>query len=361
MKYPALIINREKLETNINIIQGLFKERALSFCAVTKCFCAKPEILDIYYKTGIREFADSRIENLKKINYNDVTRWLLRLPMLSEVEDVVRYSDISLNSELQTVAALSECALRLGKKHKIILMIDVGDLREGVLPEDALNTAGEMLKHKGIEFYGVGVNFNCFGGIIPTTKNVSIVTSLALEISKKYGIEVPIISGGNSGSMHFLTENTMPAGVNNLRLGEVIFFGRETSYQKLIESSLPASRQTMHEDVFTLKAQIIELKQKPSVPIGEAGLNAFGEKVVFEDKGEMLRAIIACGRQDVDIEKIKAIDEEIDIIGQSSDHIILDLTRCKKKYKVGDIIDFSISYGSLLSLSTSEYVNVLIT
>jgi len=128
----------------------------------------------------------------------------------------------------------------------------------------------------------------------------------------------------------------------------VVFFGRETSYQELITG--------MHEDVFKLDAQIIELKKKPSVPSGAIGLNAFGEKVVFEDKGDMLRAIVACGRQDVSLGKLTPIDPNIKILGLSSDHMILDVTGASKGHKVGDIISFGISYGSLLALSTSEYV-----
>ena len=348
MKYPSLITNKTKLTENIGIIQKLCREYPISFCAVTKCFCAIPEIVDVYYKAGVREFADTRIANLRRIGYPDVKRWLLRLPMLSEVDDAVRYADISLNSEVKTVAALSEAAVKLGRKHKIVLMIDVGDLREGVLAEKAVETAGEMLKYEGIEFYGVGVNFNCFGGIIPNAENVAIATNAAREIAEKYNIDIPVFSGGNSGSMHLLTGRTMPPEVNYLRLGEVVFFGRETSYQQLIGN--------MHEDVFRLEAQIIELQKKPSMPIGEAGLNAFGEKVVFEDKGDMLRAIVACGRQDVDMDKITPHDPKIEVIGQSSDHMIIDVTHSDKKYAVGDIISFSISYGSLLSLSTSEYI-----
>ena len=351
MKYPALIINKAKLTENINIIQKICGEYPISFCAVTKCFCAAPEILDIYYKAGVRDFADTRIPNLKKINYTDVRRWLLCLPMLSEAEDVVKYADISLNSEVKTIAALSECALTLGKRHKVILMIDVGDLREGVMPEKAVETAGEFLKHKGIELFGVGVNFNCFGGIIPNPESIAIVVQKAKEIEKKYGITLPVISCGNSGSMHLLKNRTMPAEVNFLRFGEVVLFGRETSYQELVGN--------MHEDVFRLEVQIIELQKKPSVPMGERGLNAFGEKVTFADKGNMMRAIVACGRQDVDISKIKPHDPKIEIIGQSSDHMIIDLTQSDKKYEVGDVLSFSISYGSLLSLSTSQYIHQL--
>jgi predicted amino acid racemase len=353
MQYPALIINKSKLSHNIKIIQKLCADNGINFCAVTKVFCANPEITQVYYNAGVREFADTRIANLKKINYPDAVRWLLRLPMLSEAEDAVKYSDISLNSEISAVKELSKFAVKLKKNHKVIMMVDVGDLREGVLAVDALGLAGEILKLPNIELHGIGVNYNCFGGVIPTAESLSIITNLAKEIESKYKVKLKVISGGNSGNMHFLTSKTLPKGVNNLRIGEVILIGVETSYQKHIDG--------MYKDVFRLDAQIIELKKKPSMPIGELGLNAFGEKPIFSDRGDMLRAIIALGRQDVDISKIVPLDTKVEILGQSSDHIIIDVTHSDTKYKVGDILSFSISYGSILSLCTSEYVGKVLT
>jgi len=346
--YPALIIDKAKLTENIATIRGICKEKKVSFCAVTKSFCAVKDIVDVYYEADVKDFADTRIANLKRISHPGITRWLLRLPMLSEVDDVVKYSDISLNSEISTVAALSASAVTQNRVHKIILMIDGGDLREGVLPQDAAAVAEEMMRFRNIEFLGVGTNYNCFGGVIPSGESLQRIIDVADEISVRFRTPIQILSGGNSGSFALMTLGTLPRGVNHLRLGEVILFGRETSYQWEIPG--------MHQDIFRLDVQIIELKKKPSVPMGRIGLNAFGEKVVFPDKGEMLRAIVACGRQDVDISKITPIDPHIELLGQSSDHMIVDLTRAETRYRVGDVLSFDVSYGSLLSLCTSEYV-----
>jgi len=352
MKHPALTINKTKLTQNIKVIQELCRQNNINFCAVTKVFCAHPKITQVYYDAGIRDFADSRIENLKTITYPDCTRLLLRLPMLSEANEVVKYSDISLNSEIAVIKSLSKAAQKLGKTHKIILMIDMGDLREGVIPLDAVDTALAIIKLPNIQLYGVGVNYNCYGGVIPSPDSLDEFIRIAEEIEKACGIKLQIISAGNSGAMHFLTSKTMPKRANHLRIGEVILIGIETSYQQHIKR--------MYTDVLQFNAEIIELKKKPSMPIGETGLNAFGERTVFEDKGDMMRAIVACGRQDVAIDAITPLDHSINIIGQSSDHIIIDLTDAAINYKIGDIISFKVSYGSILSLSTSKYVNKII-
>ncbi len=349
MKYPALVIDTQKLKENVQMTMALCQTAGIEVCAVTKAFCAIPEITQAYVEAGIKILADSRIENLKKIPYAGVEKWLLRLPMPCEAKEVVLYSDLSLNSELSTVTLLSQEAEKMGKKHGVLLMIDVGDLREGVMAEDAVTTAGEILKLPGVHLVGLGTNLNCYGGIIPTPDKMQVLLDTQKAIESLYGVQLPVISGGNSGSIYLVTDKTMPQGVNNLRIGEAILLGAETSYQQPLEG--------LHQDAFRLDVQIVELKEKPSLPFGEAGLNAFGEKVVYEDKGMMKRAIVACGRQDVYTEKLIPVDDNIAIIGASSDHTIIDVTHAKREYKVGDVVSFHLVYSGILTLTTSEYVH----
>jgi len=348
MKYPALTIDTNKFKENLKIIHKVTNEAGITVCAVTKCFCALPELTKLYKEIGFCDFADSRLENLQKISYRDVRKWLLRLPMISEAKETVLFADISLNSEIETVRKLGAEAVKLGKKHGVVLMMELGDLREGVLAKDAVVLAGEILKVDGIELLGIGANLNCYGGIIPTPKNLGELVRIAEEIEQVYNITLEIVSGGNSGTVYLLEDNNLPARINNLRLGEIVFIGTETSFQKNLWG--------LHTDIFTLCTEIIEIKEKFSKPYGKVGVNAFGEETKIEDKGLMKRAIVACGRQDVCIDKIEPCDKLIEIIGSSSDHIILNVTHTSKKYHVGDIIEFKINYGALLSLCTSEYV-----
>ncbi len=347
--YPKLNVNKQKLAHNIKFIHKMAKDKGIDICCVTKGFCAHPEIVDVFYENGIREFADSRIENLQKINYVGIKRYLLRLPMISEAKKVVMYSDMSLNSEIETVKALGREACRLGITHKVLLMIDVGDLREGVRPENAVFTAKEMCKVEGIKLFGVGMNVNCYGGVLPTETNIGELVNIAEEIEKECNVKLEIISGGNSGSVYLMLQDRLDRRVNNLRIGELVFCGAETSFQQNIEG--------MFQDVFTLEAEVIEVKDKPSLPIGEMGLNAFGESVAYEDKGVMKRCIIACGRQDISIDNLFPINQAIKKVGSSSDHTILDVTMVED-IKVGDILEFRLNYGAILSLTTSEYVGL---
>lgn len=346
--YPEVIIDLGKFRTNVRHMLEMSHNLGLTMMAVSKVFCADSKLVKILIEENVDYIADSRIENLKQIK-TTIPKVLLRLPMQGEVDDVVKFSDISLNSEISTIKLLNEKASENNKKHGVIIMIDLGDLREGIFNRDEVfSTVKEILKLDNIELKGIGVNLTCYGGVIPTTEIMDSLVTYKNEIEEEFDIRLEIISGGNSSSIGLIQTGQMPIKVNNLRLGESIVLGRETAYGGPIKGT--------HDDVFTLATTIIELKEKPSMPIGEIGMNAFGKKPSFVDKGLMKRAIIGIGRQDVNHEDLIPYDS-IEAIGSSSDHIILDVTKSYGAYEVGDIVLFKLTYGSILSLMTSKYVH----
>jgi predicted amino acid racemase len=346
--YPCVEVDLGKLRHNVKTILGMCSKKNIEVTSVTKVFCAQRPIVEAILEAGVSSIADSRIANLKKLEDLSCEKMLLRIPMISEAHEVVKYSDVSLNSELDTIKALSLAAKDLNKTHDIILMIDLGDLREGVLIEDAESTVREIVKLNNIKLIGLGTNVTCYGGVIPDKENLGKLINLKQDIEKNFSLSLPIISGGNSSSLYMVINDTMPEGISQLRIGESIVLGRETAYGAAVPNC--------HEDVFVLKGEIIEIKNKPTVPTGNIGMDAFGNKPVFEDEGIRKRAIIAVGRQDIRLEGLTPIDEDLSIFGASSDHLILDVTDSKKALKVGDIVDFKIDYGCLLAAMTSIYV-----
>lgn len=352
MNYPALKINLTKLENNTRLLVEKCAPYGISISAVTKVFCGMTEVAEAIVKGGAAILADSRVENLKKLRNFNLPKMLLRIPMLSQIDEVLEYADISLNSEYKVIEALSNAAVKKGKIHDIILMVDLGDLREGVWADDAVEYAGKILQLKGVNLKGIGTNLTCYGAVIPQEDNLSKLEEIANMITQKYGIKLSIISGGNSSSLYMVEEGRIPKAINNLRLGESIVLGNETAYGKRIEGT--------YNDCFTLCAEIIELKEKPSVPIGEIGVDAFGNRPTFVDRGIRKRGILAVGKQDVRIDGLTPIDSDIIILGASSDHMIIDITDSAKEYTIGDIIEFTLDYGALLSTSTSDYVKKVI-
>jgi len=349
--YPQLVIDLKKIKNNLDKILEMVKNAGCSLMIVTKGYCADDEIYKILEASDVDFLADSRIQNLKKYKDSKKQRVLLRLPMGSEADEVVRYADISLNSEIVTIKKLDDAAKKQNKIHNILLMIDLGDLREGIFfknEEEIYDAVENILNLKNIKLNGIGVNLTCYGAVIPKNENLSILVDIAENIERKFNIKLDMISGGNSSSVYLINENQLPERINNLRIGEAFSIGDETSYSQMIDG--------LYDDSFVLEAEIIELKEKQSVPIGETGVDAFGNRPVYEDRGIIKRAIIAVGRQDVDPDNLHPIDRKIDILGASSDHLILDTTKSDIDYKVGDIISFKLSYSSLLRATTSGYV-----
>ena len=347
--YPKLQINLKKLEDNLNACAAITKERGgCSLMIVTKGLCADKEMVKMVAENPHVDFiADSRVKNIASFaqmaRTNGKKTVLLRIPMHCEVSEVVKYVDLSFNSELSTIRLLSEEAKKAGKVHDILLMIDLGDLREGIFfqDEDLIDEAvEEILKMENINLYGIGVNLTCYGAIIPKKENLSQLVAIGQRLEEKYGIKLEMISGGNSSSIYLVDKGQLPEGINNLRLGESFLLGNDTAY----ETKLPGTV----SDGLILQAQIIELKEKPSLPIGEVGVDAFGEKPYYEDRGIMKRAIIGIGKQDTDLGSMTPLDNQIEIMGGSSDHIILDVTHCDKDYQVGDIVEFELGYCGML-------------
>ncbi|MBO1305674.1 alanine/ornithine racemase family PLP-dependent enzyme [Enterococcus sp. 669A] len=352
MKNPRIVVNLEKLEKNIAFIAAKLAASELSITAVTKVFEAHPEMIAVYDKfPEIDYFGDSRIENLISYQASPKKKILIRIPMQSEAEEIVRYADISFNSELETVKCLNQAAKEQNKIHEIVLMVDLGDLREGYFDQqELLADTAEIMKLSNIWIKGLSVNLTCYGAIIPNHQNLGQLVELKKQLQQKYNLTLEMVSGGNSSSLYLLDSSTdyLPEGINNLRIGETFVLGRETAYGETYPQ--------MHQNVFTLKAELVELKTKPSYPIGEIGVDAFGNRPEYVDKGNMKRGVAAIGRQDVNPDDITPLDERIEILGASSDHLILDMSNTGDDYQVGKEVEFSLSYGSLLSSFTSRYV-----
>ncbi len=226
-------------------------------------------------------------------------------------------------------------------------MFDIGDLREGIYyKNDYHSVVKKILMLDAIDFIGIATNLTCFGAVIPTEKTLKKLEVIGKDIEKTYGLSFTIKSFGNSSSLYLFDTDDDFSYFNNLRPGEAIVLGNETAYGKRIENT--------HHDAFTFEAQVIEVYDKPTKPEGEIGVNAFGEKVTYEDRGIVKRAILGFGIQDVDFEDLTPKDDSVVILGASSDHTIVEIKA--GEVEIGSVISFDVNYGSLLKLSTSQYV-----
>ena len=344
---PRIEIDLVKIEHNANKLKALYGSKGIDIVGVTKVVCGDPRIVTALLKSRIKIFADSRVANIQRMRNAGIKAQfiLLRTPIPSQIESVVKYTDISLNSELSVIKGLSTSAVKQNITHKIILMVELGDLREGLMPSDLEATIKEVTELKGIKLVGIGTNLACFGGIKPDEKKMEYLSSITRKIEEKFSLTLEFISGGNSANYNWFMEAKDVGRINNLRLGESIYLGRETLYRTLIPG--------LFADAFTLIAEVIESKIKPFVPWGEICHDAFGNTPKFQDRGKIRRAILGVGLQDVLVSGLTP-KLDVDIIGMTSDHIIVDAKQID--LKVGDGVAFDLNYGALLSAMTSPYV-----
>lgn len=347
MATPRLEINLGKIGHNVKTLKEFYGSKGINIIGVTNAICGNSDIADVFVKNGISILADSRISNIRKMRNEGVNAkfLLLRTPLFSQAEDVVKYADISLNSEISVVESLSNFAVEQNTIHKIILMIELGDLREGIMPSDLDSSIKQIMKLEGIELVGLGTNLACFGGINPDDEKMNYLSSLANNVEEKFGLSLEFVSVGNSVNCNCFMATNSVGRVNNLRIGESILLGRETLDRKPIPE--------MFTDAFTLVAEVIESKTKPALPYGDISQDSSGNIPDFKDNGQMKRAILGVGLQDVMVSGLTP-KLDIEIIGSSSDHVIV--TSNSIELKVGNELGFDVNYGALLSAMTSPYV-----
>jgi predicted amino acid racemase len=354
IRTPRLEIYTDRIETNARVVINLCQAHGAQVACVTKVMSAHPALLRAFENAGADMIADSRILNLQSIANTGLTlpALLLRSPAPSRVADVVRCADYSLNSSVETIELLSRAAQLLKRNHKVIVMVDVGDLREGVWPDRVVSVVQEAAKFPRIEIVGLGANLACYGGVIPTTENMQMLVTIRDACRKATGLALDLISGGNSANLPLLASGGMPKEINHFRIGEAIILGRNV----LDRSPWPGTRQ----DTIRVVAEVIEVERKPSTPIGTRGQDAFGSRAEFVDRGIRKRALCNIGRQDVMVDRITPEDKGIIVLGGSSDHLVLDVEAAEQDVKLGDEIGFFPSYGSLLAATTSPYMQKVV-
>ncbi len=343
---PRIEISLSQIRDNAQVLSKLYGQKNISLMGVSKGVLGEPSIAKAMIQGGVKFIADSRIENIQKMkNAGISTRFVLLRTSLSQAESVVKNADISLNTEIETLKKLSYYAKVHNKNHQVIIMVELGDLREGVLIHDLSQFIRKTLSLPHLKIVGIGCNLACYGGIKPDDKNMHELSKVVRFLEKEFNISLEIVSGGNSANYEWCKSAQDIGKINNLRLGESILLGCETVNRKAIPS--------LHTLAFQLFAEVIESKKKPSLPLGEICQDAFGNVPSFQDRGMGQRVIIALGRQDILVSSLKT-NNKLEILGASSDHIILDGKNLN--LQIGDEVSFSLDYGGLLSAMTSPFI-----
>lgn len=347
MTAPRLEVSLQRIRHNAGSLVDRLGARGIAVTAVTKATLGSPDIARVLLAAGASAIGDSRIENIEVMRRAGVVApmVLIRSPMLSQVDRVVEHADVSLNTELAVMEGLSTAAGALGRVHAVVLMVELGDLREGILPVDVDAVLGQVVRLPNIVVRGIGTNLACQSGVAPDHRNMAELSALVRSLEATFDMRLATVSGGNSASLDWALGGSGVGRVNDLRLGEAILLGREPLRRRRVDG--------LHTDAFTLIAEVIESKVKPTLAWGEVNQTAFGVRARPPDRGDTVRVILALGRQDVDPEGLEA-PAGTTILGASSDHLILDAGHAL--LPVGSEVRFQLSYSALLAAMTSPSV-----
>lgn len=349
-----LKLYRSKLKQNFDFLNKLFQSQNIEWGIVTKLLCGNVDYLKEVINLGVREIHDSRISNLQKVKTIDpkIQTVYIKPPAKRSISKIVRYADVSFNTEIETIKWLSEEAGRQNKIHKIIIMIEMGDLREGVMGQDLLAFYHEIFQLPNIDISGIGTNLNCLSGVMPNQDKLIQLSLYKQLIEAKFNVTIPYVSGGTSVAIPLILKKANPMAINHFRVGEALFFGKDLFTEETMKG--------MKDDVFKLYAEVIEITEKPDTPIGELGKNVAGNTFDIDNPNDLssksLRAILDIGLLDMQPQYLQLEDENIKIVDASSDMLVIDITDSKKQYDVGSLVSFKMSYMGALYLMNSNYI-----
>lgn len=348
-----LKMDREKLRKNYAFLNDHFSSNNIEWAVVSKLLCGNKLFLKELIELGPGEICDSRISNLKvikKIN-PEIQTVYIKPPAKRSIPDIIAYADVSFNTEYLTMELLSREAVRQNRTHKIIIMLEMGDLREGVMGDQLMDFYKSVFELPNLKITGIGTNLNCLNGVMPSEDKLIQLSLYKQLIEARFNQSISWVTGGTSVVFPLLISNRLPGGINHFRIGEALFFGNNLFTKDTIEG--------MEENVFTLFAEIIEIREKPVVPSGILDVSPSGSiyEIDEQDYGKTAyRAIIDIGLLDINLDYISPDDQRITIEGASSDMIVLNITEARYDYKVGDFITFTLNYMGALSLLNSNYI-----
>lgn len=359
-QYPRLVLRDSSFRSNARETISRCAACGIQVCGVIKGVNGLPEVARRFRECGVTQLGTSRLEQVERCRQAGIPGpyLLIRIPGPTELPQLVRLCEMSLQSERKTLDLLEQECTRQEKPHAVIIMADLGDLREGYWDhEEMVQTClyvERRLPH--VHLFGVGVNLSCYGSVRATPEKMQMLLAIARRVEDAIGRPLEIVSGGATSSYPMIHTGTMPAGINHLRIGENIL-----TAQDIADSWGIHDADYLRDDVFRLEAEVVEVKEKPTYPQGELGADAFGRKPVYEDRGLRLRAILALGRADVgDMETLRSTMPGVTVVGGSSDHCILDVTDAPQPVQVGDVLSFRLCYSHVLYATQRDDVPVVV-
>ncbi len=348
-----LILDLEKLRHNICFLSRHCAEHGLRVTGIIKDPAGDPKIIREMLEQGFDNIGISKVPDGPRTQAVFPKRPIyIALPSIHELPAVVQNFSLSFNSEMAVIEQINQTAISMNCPHQILLMVDTGDLREGVMPDQVLSMVKKIhqIRHRVIDFAGIGTNLGCCAGTVPDDQNLCLMAELAERIETRLGIEVKTISVGGSVLLKWLQDKQLPGRINNIRLGESVFLG-----------TIPTINQ-VHPDldtqVVTFRADVLEIREKHVTPPRVCGNDALGIRPDFTHQGLRKRAILNFGICDTYPLGLTPTISGMEIVSVNSNYTLVDITNCDNDFKIGDFIDFNMNYQAFFQSFISPFTRI---
>ncbi|MBN1409284.1 MAG: alanine racemase [Spirochaetales bacterium] len=343
---PVLFIDRNKILHNFLFLKKLCSDFKLELVTVAKFCLFNSQIIDSLIDNGAEFIAGVNLFNLRNLK-EPIKKMLLRTA-LSDMKNGIEDCDCVLVSELAMLEALAR--LPGQKKPGAILMLELGDFREGIPPDDFIKFLKKALSIRGVKIAGIGGNLGCLTGRLPDTEMFSIMHDLLQTARAELGCELSTVSMGGTSIFDMFENNWMAEDITQVRMGEAIFFGYNMSARKKLAG--------FKGDAFIFQAEIIELAEKKIIHSpGRIGYNAFGHKTnPVSPPGMRKRAVLNFGSLAASFHGLSPVDSGVFFAGATHDYSVIDVSECTRKWKVGDRIHFVMNYNSASQAMLNPFV-----
>lgn len=339
-----LKIKMDNIVSNFIKIKEICDKLKIELVTVTKVCLSNKRIVDILMEKGANFVADSYVENLCGLPTG--LKKMLFTPPLSAIKLEKDCCDLFYLSDLEAIEAIGEN--RHISKKNILLPLELGDMREGLLEEELIPFLRKALKIKGVNIAGIGANLGCLIGKLPDQKVMEKLERLIADVKRELGFEFETVSMGGTLLFDMMVNSELYSGINQLRIGEAIFFGHNMSYNKDIPN--------LSQDTFIFSGEILEINEKNTDHVDNSGYNALGLKTPVVARGMRRLAVLDFGKLAAPLYGLTPLDSNITPFGCSHNHTVIDITEAKGSYKSGDYVDFRANYNSAAYAMIAPFV-----
>jgi predicted amino acid racemase len=338
--------------SNLLQVKTVTDRQSIGLTVVTKICTSDPHILSCLYDAGVTAIADSNMANFAHTPCGAEPKTYTKSVIKTRLSDIRALPAIPAYARPERVFVSDEAfleaitALPRDLRPETVFIAELGDLRDGFLLEDIPPL---VARYPEVPFAGVSANFGCLSGKMPDVYSITLLHDCAVAAaavsSKK---EPPFVSVGGTVAYPLLVSGEVSGLVAELRMGEGIFFGYDSS------AGIPIPG--FCRNTFTLYGEIVEIREKFVLPLEHPGYNAFGGHAVPRKTGKRRCAVLDFGILGAAMDDIQPLDTAVTLGGQTFDFTVMDITESSHPYKTGEHIAFAVQYKAAAQALLNPYI-----